>query len=403
MSKFSRSEITVLAILATVHFAHIVDFMLMMPLGPQLMRLLKIDSEQFSLLVSAYTFWAGASSLFSAFVLDRFDRKRALLFVFLGFAIGTTACGLAERYESLLWARSLTGIFGGVLGSLVFAIVGDVFAPEKRGTATGIVMGAFSLASIFGVPFSLYLASAGSWQSPLLALGGFCLLILPLIALKTPSLTHHIASETNWRTTWIYLKSVPFQKRPRLAILLLAAIILGQFSVIAFLSTALVVNLGMREDQLSLTYLLSGAIALFTSPLFGRLCDKVGAIPVLLVATPLSILPFLLITHLGRTSLFWTLAACSVFFFLMGGRMVPTMTVVTGSVLPRNRGAFMSLTTALQQFAAAAAAMIAGKIVVMGSQGELLNYNRVGYFAAALTVLAAFIAFLLRKEPAQIS
>lgn len=401
MSKFSRSDYLLLAILAAVQFSHIVDFMLMMPLGPQLMRIMKIDPAQFSLLVSAYTFCAGASSLLSAFFLDLYDRKTALIVFFCGFALGTAACGFADSYESLLVARSVTGAFGGVLGSLIFAIVGDVFSAEKRGTATGIVMGAFSIASIFGVPFSLYLASIGSWHTPLLALSGFCIVLLFVIVIKTPALRGHIGSERD--STWSYLKSVPFQKRPSLAIALLASMILGQFSVIAFLSTALVVNVGLREDQLPITYLVGGAVSLVSSPLFGRLCDRVGAVRVLLVATPLSILPFLWITHLGSTSLFGALTICVFFFFLMGGRMVPTMTVVTGSVLPRNRGAFMSLTTALQQFAAASAAMIAGKIVETGSDGRLLHYGAVGYFAAALSVLAFAVAYQLRKEPAQIS
>ena len=400
-SRFSKSEISLLVILSAVNFSHIVDFMIMMPLGPQLMRILKINPSQFSLLVSAYTFCAGATGLLSAFFLDFFDRKRSLIFFFSGFCLGTLACGLSNTYETLLIARSLTGAFGGVLGSQVFAIVGDVFLPEKRGTATGIVMGAFSLASILGVPFSLYLAAHGTWQTPLIVLAGISGLVLALIIWKAPSLRSHMG--TDRASPWSFIKTVPFERRPLLALILLVLIVFGQFIVVPFLSPSLVANAGLREDQLPLVYLIGGTLSLFASPMFGRWVDRSGPIRVMLIAAPFSMIPFLLVTHLGPTSVAYALFVCALFFFLMGGRMVPVMTLATGSVQPVNRGAFMSLSSSVQQFAAALAAMAAGHIVTVGEDGRLLNYNKIGYLASGLTIVALCVAFRLRKEPAQVS
>lgn len=149
-----RSEKLLLFILAAIQFTNIVDFMIMMPLGPQLMRLFDISPRQFSLLVSAYTFSAGIFGFLAAFQIDKFDRKTALLFVYSGFLLGTFACALAPGYEWLIAARVFTGAFGGVLGALVLSVVGDTIPMERRATAMGLVTAAFSVASVFGVPLA---------------------------------------------------------------------------------------------------------------------------------------------------------------------------------------------------------------------------------------------------------
>ena len=400
-SHFSRSEKTLLIVLGAIQFTHIVDFMIMMPLGPQLMRILNIQPEQFSWLVSAYTFCAGGTGILSAFFLDRFDRKRSLLFFYAGFTLGTLACALANGYYQLLAARALTGAFGGVLGSLVFAIVGDIIAPEKRGTAMGVLMGSFSLASIFGVPFSLYLANHGSWQTPLFILAGVSLLVGLVIMRLMPPLRGHLLGPRS--SSWEFLRRVLFQKRPSLALLLVGSMVFGQFALIPFLSPSLVANAGLREDQLPMIYLVGGLFSIISSPIIGRWSDRFGAARVLLITASISLLPFIIITHLGPIGLFGILSSCALFFTCMGGRMVPTITLATGSVLPQYRGMFMSLSSSLQQFAAAFAAFIAGQIVVRTSGGRLEHYNQVGYIAIALTFVSLIIAYFLRNEAAQVT
>jgi DHA1 family inner membrane transport protein len=398
---FSPSEMRLLSILAAVQFTHIVDFMIVMPLGPQLMRIMQIDPDQFSLLVSAYTFCAGATGLLSAFFLDYFDRKRSLIFFYTGFGLGTLACAMAESYHALLAARAFTGAFGGILGSLVFAIVGDVIAAEKRGTAMGIVMGAFSLASIFGVPFSLYLAGLGNWHTPLYLLAILAIPVIAMIMLSVPPIRGHLAGGPV-ANPWHFLKTVPFQRRPGLAIILMASIVLGQFSIIPFLSPSLVANVGLREDQLPYVYLVGGIFSIISSPLIGRWSDKIGPIKVMMIAAPVSAVVFLTVTLLPPVPLFVALGICAILFMSMGGRMVPTLALVTGSVAPRNRGAFMSLTNSVQQFSAASAAFIAGHIIKKDEAGHLLHYGWVGLFAVVLTGIAMIIGWSLRKDPNQV-
>ena len=397
--RFSLTEWKILALLAAVQFAHIVDFMIIMPLGPQLMRLLQISPSEFSLLVSSYTFCAGATGLISALVLDHFDRKRSLIVCFIGFGIGTLACALTDRFSTLLLARCLTGAFGGLLGSQVFAIVGDAIAPQLRGAATGIVMGSFSLASIFGVPLSLFLATHGSWQSPLYALAALSVGITFLLIMWLPSQKVHLDIKAS---PWTFLRSVPSLHRPRMAIALMVCIVLGQFSMIPFLSPSLVANTGMTEAQLPLLYLFGGAASMVSSPWIGRLCDRYSPMKVLIWGASISIVPVVLITNMPPVPVWIAISACTLFFVSMGGRIVPTMTLVTGSVLPKNRGAFMSLVTAMQQFAAAGGSWIAGHIIKQDSSGHLIHYPWVGGLCVLLTVLALGIAYRLRHEPAQI-
>lgn len=374
--------------------------MIMMPLGPQLMRIMNIQAEQFSWLVSAYTFCAGITGVMSAFFLDRFDRKRCLLFFYSGFTLGTLACALANDYHQLLAARAVTGSFGGVLGSLVFAILGDAIAPHKRGMATGVIMGAFSLASIFGVPFSLFLANRGSWHTPLYMLAGISLLIGLIVMGAVPPLRSHL--ENPGGSTWAFFKQIPFQRRPVLALSLITFMTLGQFSVIPFLSPSLIANAGLREDQLPLIYLVGGLVSIISSPLIGRWSDRKGAARVLMITTPISMIPFLLITNLRPIGLFGILVISGLFFICIGGRMVPTMTLATGSVGLQHRGMFMSLSSSLQQFAAASAAFIAGQIVYKTPEGHLERYHYIGIFSCILTLLTLLIAYQLRNDAAQV-
>lgn len=155
-----------LFILAAIQFTHIVDFMIMMPLGPQLMRVFNISPQEFSFLVSAYTFSAGISGLLVSMIIDRFDRKVAMIISFSGFLLGTLACAVAPEYWILLASRCITGAFGGVLGSLVLAIISDAVEEKRRGKAIGTVMAAFSVASVAGVPFGLFIASKWDWHAP---------------------------------------------------------------------------------------------------------------------------------------------------------------------------------------------------------------------------------------------
>jgi predicted MFS family arabinose efflux permease len=397
-----KNEKLLLALLATVQFTNILDFVIMMPLGPQLMPALNIVPRQFGLVISSYTFSAGATGLAAAFFLDRFNRKTALLALYLGFGLGTVACALAPTYHWLVAARVFTGAFGGVLGSLVLAIVGDAVPEHRRGQAIGIVMGAFSVASVLGIPFGLFLASRFSWHLPFFGLGGLSLVIWGIIYFVMPSMSGHISSRVMlFRERFMDVVGLFGRPSVRYALLLTAMLVLGQFTVISFLSPSLVGNVGFTIDQLSYVYLVGGALTFFTSPMVGRLADSYGKVPVFIIATLATIPMLLIITRLGHTPLPLVLTLTAAMFAVMGGRFVPAMALATTVVPPQQRGSFMSLNTSIQQLASGAAAYLAGLIVMQTPTGKLLHYELVGYIAVAANLVS--LLAIRRIKPASVA
>lgn len=389
---FSRQEKILLAILASIQFSSIVDFMIMMPLGPQLMRNYSINPHQFGLLVSSYTFCAGITGFLAAFFMDKLDRKQALLTFFVGFSIGTVACGLAPTYETLLLARGLTGVFGGVLGSLVLSIVSDSISYERRGSAMGVIMTSFSMASVLGVPFSLFLANIFSWHAPFLFLGGTSLFLCVLVWWKVPAMRHHLVEKRPKESPLRVLTRVLKNQNQRRALLFMSSVMFGHFAIIPFLSPSLVANAGMTEAQLPLMYMAGGICTFFTSPLMGRLADRFGKHTVFLWCALLTILPYYIITHMNATPLWVILVVCAFFFVTSGGRMVPATALVSGTALPQTRGSFMSIVSSAQQLSSALSSYIAGWIVTSDSAGHLMNYPIVGYVAIGFTFVAIFLS-----------
>lgn len=389
---FSRQEKILLAILASIQFSSIVDFMIMMPLGPQLMRMFAINPHQFGLLVSSYTFFAGLSGFAASFFLDKFDRKTSLLFFFVGFGLGTVACGLAPSYELLLLARGLTGVFGGVLGSLVLSIVSDAISYERRGSAMGVIMTSFSMASILGVPFSLFLANQYNWHAPFIFLGGTSLILCLIIWIKIPSMTKHLSDSGNKEPLWNTLTRIAKNKNQRRALYFMSSVMFGHFAIIPFLSPSLVANAGLTEAQLPLMYMIGGGFTIFSSPFIGRLADRYGKHKVFLWGALTTLIPYWVITHLDHSPLWWVLAICAFFFVVSGGRMIPATALVSGTARSQNRGSFMSIVSCVQQLSSAFSSYLAGLIVTTGAQGQLENYEVVGYIAIAFTFVAIFLS-----------
>ena len=271
-----NKERLILFLLAAAKFTHIMDFMVVMPLGPQLMRIFGISPQQFGLVVSAYTISAGLFGFIGAFFVDRFDRKKALIFCYTGFVIGTIACALSPTYEVLLLTRSLTGAFGGVLGALVLAMVGDIFAEERRASAMSIVMAAFSAASVIGVPFGLFLAAQFSWHAPFYFLGGLGIVIWLLMQFYLPEMKGHMEGGAAQKKPGQVIRVAFGQANARFALILISVMMLGQFTVIPFIADYMVGNMGFEELDLSYIYLIGGALTLVTAPLIGRFADRFG-------------------------------------------------------------------------------------------------------------------------------
>ncbi len=395
--KPQNHERIVLLILAAVQFATILDFMIVMPLGPQLMRKLQIGPTEFGLIVSSYTFAAGIAGLVASVVVDRFARRSAFIALYAGFLIGTLLCGFAPNYWALVLARTITGAFGGILGGLSMAIIGDVFPECRRGRATGSLMTGFALASVAGVPLGLVLGTNFGWQIPFIVLAVAGIPTLLLVPYALPKLDAHIGEIKHPIRS---LGTVFFHDNHLNAFALIVALTVSSFLVFPFLSAYLVKNVGMQEQQLPLVYILGGVLTLIAAPVVGRMSDQYGKLRVFRVIAPASATLLLIITHLNSGS---TLVAIIVFGCLMVcnvGRMIPAMAMVTSSVEPKYRGAFLSANSSIQHVTGGFGAYVGGLIVVETKEGLLGYFNVVGWIAASLAFASLWLAGRLRPAEA---
>lgn len=372
--------------------------MIMMPLGPQLIRVLQIDTHQFGLLLSSYTLTAAASSLLAATYIDRFDRRKLMLTLYALFIIATLCCGLAPNYTALLIARALAGAFGGILGALVQTMVADVIPFERRGKAMGTVMTAFSMSTVAGVPLGLLLASTFTdlgWRAPF-----FFIVLLAstfwLIGYKLlPHLTAHLQ---NKRVGNVFQQLFAVAKEPShlTAFAFIALIMMAGFTVIPYIPIYLTSNVGMTESFITVIYLCGGAATFFTSQLIGRMSDKHGKLKMFRWVALASFIPLLITTHLFPVAWWLVLINSTLFFILVPGRMVPGMAMVSAVPAAQVRGTFMSLVSSVQMLSSGLATLVAGLIITRTPSGQIDHYDTVGYIAVACGVLTIWIAQHLR-------
>jgi predicted MFS family arabinose efflux permease len=384
--------------LATVQFTHIVDFMIMMPLGATFMRLLSIGPREFGLLVSSYTFAAGVSGFAAAFVIDRFDRKRALLSLYAGFIVATGACGLAPTYAWLLATRVAAGLFGGVMSGLVFAIVADVVPYARRARATALVAASFSIAAVAGVPLGLWLAAQWTWRTPFLALAGFSVAVALLAASRLPPLAAHLEHHLR-RKPGEQLRAIFGVANHLRAFAFTVALMFAGFTVIPFIAPTMVANVGLAESELPLIYLCGGMATLVTAQVIGHLADRYGKQRLFTIVAIASVGPILVITHLPRLPLAAALGWSVLFFVLVTGRFGPAMALVTGSVEPRLRGSFMTFNASVQMTGSAVASLVSGLIISRAPDGGLLHFGAVGWLAAGCTLLCTLLVRGIRIVP----
>lgn len=405
-SFFSRDEKVFLALMAATQFNHIVDFVIMMPLGPVMMRSLSITPREFSFLVASYTLAAAVSGMLASLFVDRFDRKTCLLFFYSGFVAGTLACSFANSFAFLLFARSLAGFFGGVISSLMYAMTSDYFPFERRGTALGVIMGSFSLASVVGVPLSLMLANHFDWHAPFSVLGVLSLVVLALIYFRVPPMRAHLSARAKGAAHAApreVLRRILTSPAQRIALVFMFSLTLGQFSIIPFISPSLVSNASFPEVDLPYLYLFGGICSFLASYAFGRLSDRFGKRIVFVVSCFYSVIPIFLITNMAPHPEWVLLMISSSFFIAMSGRMVPAVAMTSAATPPSERGSFMSFSQATQNLAAALAAVLAGAIVIKNETGYLERYAWVGYFAIAFTVVAVALSRKLVLPPSSTS
>ncbi|WP_251368536.1 MULTISPECIES: MFS transporter [unclassified Polynucleobacter] len=386
--------------LAGIQFTHILDFMIMMPLGPQFITALSINTHQFGLLLSSYTFAAAIAGVFATYYIDRFERRQLLLRLYVCFIIATIACGLASNYHMLFIARACAGAFGGILGSLVQTIVADSIPFERRGKALGTVMAAFSVSTVAGVPLSLFLANHISflgWRAPFMFIGLISILILFIGYRYIPKISGHLhhVHEGN-RFQQIY--EVFVAHRHLRAFLFVGLIMLTGFTVIPYIALYLTANVGIENSYISLIYLCGGLATLMSSRFIGHMADKYGKVKVFRMLAIISLIPILVTTNLMPVPLWVVLVNQTAFFVLISGRMIPAMAIVSQMVEPKIRGTFMSLIGSVQMLASGIASVVAGLVVTITTNGRMEHYNLVGYGAAICGLLTFWVVGYIHSD-----
>jgi len=392
-------ERLLLLTLAAIQFTTVLDFLIIMPLGPQFKLVFGLDPGQFGFLVASYGIAAGFSGLAAGFFLDRFDRKKALLWLYLGFTIGTLCCAFSPTYEILLASRFITGAFGGVVGAVILAIIGDVVPNERRGTAMGIVMSSFSISQILGVPIGLYLAGPTNWHMPFFALGGLGAVVLVVVGIITPSLKGHMmhaGDEHPFERTWAVMVEPDHQK----AFLFMAMITFAGTMIFPYFASYMVANAGLKSEQLPWVYFFSGFCTLVSMNLVGRWADHSGKRYVFTISSLVMALPILAFTNLPKVPLAEALAVSTILMVCMTSRMVPAMAMMTAAVEPRNRGGFMSINSAVQQLSMGLGSVVGGKILGENSRGELTHFPINGVVAIVCSYICIYLAKFL-KAPAK--
>ena len=391
-----KSRSWVLYTLAVVNFTHIVDSMIIMPLGDIFIETFDLSAGQFSVLVSAYAFAAAFSSLIGILYLDVFDRKKALLFLYTGFSVGTLLCSFADSYGMLLSLRILTGLFGGVIGALVLSIISDLYPFKERGSAMGVLMMGFSAAAALGVPFGLYLAALDSWVTPFRVLGGVGLVISLIILCAFPSLRDHLAHVIRKRNFANTFGTIFKDSNQRDALIAGFFLIIGHFLIIPFISPYMIKNIGLSQLEISYMFFFGGGATVISSPIIGKLTDKYGVMRVFAMMMFLSFIPTLWITHVTAATLMAVLVGSTAFFVTATGRMIPPQTMISASAPTETRGSFMSLKSSLQQLAIALASLGAGQIIFINEEGIFENYNFVAYLSIFFCIVTIFLIKRLR-------
>jgi predicted MFS family arabinose efflux permease len=392
-----KKQIKWMFILAAVVFTNILESMILMPLASTIKADLLMDDNQWGVVISSYLFSAFVSGILSIYFIDRFDRKRILLVLYAIFILGTLFCGLATSYETLVLARCFAGAFGGIVSSVVLAIVGDLIEPKHRGKGTGIVMAGFSSAAALGIPLGLYLGLGWTWHMPFYFIVGFSFIVLLFIYRELPAVNIHLKNPLK-KNPFVILKSAFTNKNQLKALLFTCTILFGQFAIIPFLADYVEHNIGFKKEQLVWMYFFGGILTFVTNPFIGYLADRFGQLRVFLIMMSLSCVPIFFITNMGESPLPYVLLVTSLFFIFAGGRNIPGTAIVISTAAPHERGAFMNVRSAMQQLASGFAVLFGSWIVTQDGTGKYHDFEWVGYLAIVTSIISYFLLRTIRSD-----
>jgi predicted MFS family arabinose efflux permease len=390
---FTGYQKFVIFILAITLFTVVLDFMVMSPMGDILMKSLSMKPAQFGLAVSSYAFSAGISGLLTAGFADKFDRKKLLLFFYFGFILGTFLCGFANTYPFLIVARIITGLFGGVIGSIAMAIIADIFDIQHRGRVMGFLQMGFSASQVLGIPIGLYLANFWGWHAPFLWIAAMALVIALLIASRMHPLTKHLLVQKEGSALKHLLHTVS-KRDYRVGFTATTLLSIGGYMMMPFGSAFAINNLKVTQHQLPLMFMITGLSTLVIMPLVGKFSDKIDKFKIFAIASVWTIVMVLIYTHLTVTP-FVIVVLLNI--LLMAGvmsRMIPSQALVTGIPAMQDRGAYMSINASIQQLAGGVAAAVAGVIVVQKTKySPIEHYDTLGYIIVCISCVSIFLIY----------
>ncbi|MCB0574674.1 MAG: MFS transporter [Saprospiraceae bacterium] len=397
-SVFTPYQKTVVALLAITQFTVVLDFMVMAPLGDILIKSMDLSPAQFGLAVSSYAFSAGLSGFMAAGFADKYDRKSLLLFFYTGFIAGTLFCGLAPNYPTLIAARIITGIFGGVIGSISLAIVTDLFDLSLRGRVMGFIQMGFGASQVLGIPIGLYFANLWGWHAPFLMIVGLGLIMAALIFNKLQPVREHLGKDTG-RNALQHLRHTFAIADYRYAFSATALLSIGGFLLMPFSSAFLVNNTGITHEQLPLVFMITGVFSLLAMPAVGRLADKVDKFTLFAVGSVWAVIFMIIYTHMTISPMWYVVAINILLFAGIMSRMVPSMAIMTAVPSMPDRGAFMSINSSLQQIAGGIASAFAGVIVVQHTKNSPLeHYDTLGFIGASIVLLCVVLMWQVNKR-----
>ena len=393
---FSKYQIIVVTILSLTQFTVVLDFMVMSPLGDILIKSMKISPTQFGIVVSSYAISAGISGFLTATFADKFDRKKLLLIFYGGFIIGTLLCGLAHTYSFLVFSRIITGIFGGVISSISLAIVADLFDFNQRGRVMGFIQMGFGISQILGIPISLYLANYWNWQAPfymIVFLAAF--IFLAAVFVLKPVKDHLSLQRDNplkhmWKTI--------SNRNYRIGFLATAFMSLGGYLMMPWGSAFAVNNVGLKQSDLPLMFMIVGVITFAVMPIIGIISDRFDKFKTFTFASILMVVSILIYSRLEQTTFLILVLVNGLMMMGIMARMIPSQALTASLPEPKDRGAFMSINSSLQQLAGGVAAMIGGWIVIQSTENSPLErFDQLGNLVIVIIVVNIFLTYRVYK------
>lgn len=388
---FTGYQKFVVALLAFLQFTIILDFMIMAPLGALMMPALKMEPSQFGVVVSAYAFSAGISGILASGFADRFDRKKFLLFFYVGFIVGTLLCAIAPNYHFMVAARIVTGLFGGVIGSVVLAIAADLFDLSLRGRVMGYIQTAFAASQILGLPAGLYISNLWGWHAPFFMIVAVSVLVGAVIIIYLKPIDAHLKTVRVDHNALNHMVTTVSNTKYLFAFAATAFMSIGGFMLMPFGTDFTVNNLKLTMADLPLIYLVTGIATIFIGPLVGKMSDSFGKLRTFVFGAVLSAVMVVYYTNMGPSSLMTVMIVNTVMFVGIFSRMIPSQALMSALPTPADRGAFMAISSSLQQISGGIAAVIAGYIVVKMPDGVLEHFDILGYVLVGTVTITVFM------------